>query len=366
MPGMHALHHPARLRRRRFVRQPERHDVDQRAERRVGGVRERVDAPRGLQRADPEVPLPLARADEVVALAQLLVHRVEDAGGLGVDGLGREGRRRARRVRDGGRPHLEVLDRERTVQIDDDLRRQAPEQREAIEREALDDDDVGLLGEGADRFRVGQRVLRDAATGVPNLRLERRRDGHLAGSRQRPPQFEHANPGARHVRPQRVVGDQQHARPRAEARVQAEPRHQRVVRVPIRLATGERLEGAPEARQHLVVADTPRALNRPSRRDQWLQAADRLAERSDRFQRQSHEEAAPVHRLARIRPRLPPRCVRERGWRTVTAHAPVAMNCRPRHPARRAAPPAATSARARGRACLRRSASPPSTRRCAP
>ena len=132
--GHDALEHAARG-ARRLRRDAERHDVDQLAQRRVARVALVVDASRLQQRAEPEVALRLARADERVAGSQ------DDGVGEPVQhrGLGRLAVVALPRV------EREVLDVQRRVEVVDAARSRAGEPPHRRHGQALRDDAVGAV-----------------------------------------------------------------------------------------------------------------------------------------------------------------------------------------------------------------------------
>ncbi len=221
----------------RIVRDPEGHHVDQRAPARVAAIAGRVEQAPEDHPAEPEVALPLARADHEVGGGQAGEH-AERRDPLRPPCLGE-------RLGAGG---LEHLDRQRVVEVEDDADRRAGEPPQQLAGQALHDDDVvarGRSGEGVVVAHAGLEQIQASHLGLGLGRLGggpcgagiwqsgRARAGqvaragsgerHLALPRERSRQLVCPDRRPGHRLPHWLRRDDQHPRPSAHAATVALP-----------------------------------------------------------------------------------------------------------------------------------------------
>ena len=136
------------------------------------------------------------------------------------------------------------------------------------------------------RIEAGDRDL-----GIADAGLARHRQRHARHARQRPPDLEEAHRRARHVGGDRLVADDQQPRPRREDALEIERLDQRLLDRAIRREARDALEGAPEVRQHVALADAPRRLDPLPRPRGVAERIDHRADGRERLGRETEDQA---------------------------------------------------------------------------
>ena len=195
-----ALEHAARG-GRRLGREAKRHDVDQSAQRRIGGVRVDIDPPEGGEQAEPQVTLAFARAQkrvtgqerEQLPLDDLAMHPVA---------LGS--------IRTGGEEG-QNLDQQRVVEVVDHLRAAPCKRAHRSRAELLGEDDVRAACE-VEEPSVGEPGP-DEHVGEVDLDVGLGRDDQrdLGAVRELAREVEVADAGAGHLAADAVVRDDEGA-----------------------------------------------------------------------------------------------------------------------------------------------------------
>ena len=282
--GSDALHHRRQRRRGAIegvVGQPEGHHVDQAAQGRVGGVGARVDRPRLCS-----VPIQKSRWRSLAQMKKspwsICAFRTPRKLAASASSALSPARGAAARL-------LEVLDRERAVEVDDDRHHQPGEEGVRGQREALDEDHVGVLGEPAQARRVRRieaaRVTRSSRTpGWPGIASVTR------ASSTAPAPSPGRAPRAPTCWCEGFVADDQQSRPRREHALEIERLEQRLLdrairgeaRVPRR---GARRMAARRARRR---AAPPGSAAAPAR---YRRACRCRADGRERLGRQAEDQA---------------------------------------------------------------------------
>ena len=239
-----------------------------------------------MQRADPEITLRFARADEEIAVDQLLVLHAEHAGGVALHG----GQPFTLRIGAGREPRarlFEMFERERAVEVDDDGQVHRLEEGKLHQREALHDEHVGVLREPPDAGRIVRIVGRERAARVVDLGDAGRRDGDARDGGERLAHFEHAHRGAGHVTRERLVSDDQQARARAKDFRQFLCLHECLLNPAVGAERRYQFERPSEPRQDVAIVRGPPCLHRRARSCERRQRFHRRAQRAERFERQA-------------------------------------------------------------------------------
>ena len=157
---------------KRLVRHAEGDDGDEAVQRRVVVVGDRVDAPEGGERSQPEVALLVAGAEHEVGAAQLLVQRGRGPA-HGVDPAAGPARLSAL---------LELLEVHRVVGVDDHRHRRGGQPGAPDHDPALEHDDIGPADQ---LLQVGVADAADLEVGPSHFTTRRRHQAHLVLPRQR-------------------------------------------------------------------------------------------------------------------------------------------------------------------------------------